>query len=73
MEKIQEDDTTTQISDINSITIHDSVPNKSAAKNESEPSTSEQANLYENLFDQLKENKKQIFVLSTAGKPIYTR
>lgn len=72
MEETQDDDTTTLISSINNTTIHELVPNISVVINESESSMSEQANLH-NLFDQLKENNKHIFVLSTAGKPIYTR
>jgi len=73
MEKTQETGTDTLISDINNIAIHDPVISKSVTKNESEPSSSEQGSSYEILFDQLKENNKHIFVLSTAGKPIYTR
>ncbi|XP_060834251.1 protein SAND [Rhopalosiphum padi] len=73
MEKTQETDTTTLISDINDITIHDKVISKSVTENEPVPSTSEQGSSYEILFDQLKEKNKHIFVLSTAGKPIYTR
>lgn len=75
MEETQDDNTTILISSMSNTTIHDEVPNKSISVsiNESEPSTSNQANLYDNLFDQLKENNKHIFVLSTAGKPIYTR
>lgn len=73
MEKTQETDTTTLISDINDIAIQGPVVNKSVTENESEPSNSEQGSSYEILFDQLKENNKHIFVLSTAGKPIYTR
>lgn len=73
MENTQETDPTLLISDINNLTINDSVANSSITENYSEPSSSEQPNLYEHLFEQLKENNKHIFVLSTAGKPIYTR
>jgi len=73
MEKTQEIDTTTLISDINDIAIHDPVVSKSVTENEPVPSSSEQGSSYEILFDQLKEKNKHIFVLSTAGKPIYTR
>jgi len=73
MEKTQETDTDPLISDINNIAIHDPVISKSVTENEPEPSSSEQGSSYEILFDQLKENNKHIFVLSTAGKPIYTR
>jgi len=73
MEKTQETDTISLISDINDIAIHDPVVSKSVTENEPEPSSSEQGSSYEILFDQLKENNKHIFVLSTAGKPIYTR
>jgi len=73
MDKTQETDTITLISDINDIAIHDPVVSKSVTENEPEPSSSEQGSSYEILFDQLKENNKHIFVLSTAGKPIYTR
>jgi len=60
-------------SDINNITLNDPVVNQSMAQNDSDPSSSKQINIYEHLFDELKENNKHIFVLSTAGKPIYTR
>lgn len=73
MEKTQETDITTLISDINDIAIDDPVVSKSVTENESVPSSSEQGSSYEILFDQLKEKNKHIFVLSTAGKPIYTR
>lgn len=73
MEQIQETDTISLISDINDITIHDPVDSKSVAENEPGPSSSEQGSSYEIVFDQLKENNKHVFVLSTAGKPIYTR
>jgi len=73
MEKTQETDTTSLISDINDIAIQDTVVTNSVIENEAEPSSSEQGSSYEILFDQLKENNKHIFVLSTAGKPIYTR
>jgi len=72
MEETQETDTSL-ISDVNNITLNDPVVNKSIDQNESEPSSSKQANMFEYLFDQLKEDNKHIFVLSTAGKPIYTR
>jgi len=72
MEETQETDTSL-ISDINNITLNDPVVNKSIDQNESEPNSSKQANMFEYLFDQLKEDNKHIFVLSTAGKPIYTR
>lgn len=73
MEKTQETDPTTLISDINDIAIHDPVVSISVTENEPVPSSSEQGSSYEILFDQLKEKNKHIFVLSTAGKPIYTR
>lgn len=73
MEKTQETDTTALISDINDIAIQDTVITNSVTENEPEPSSSEQGSSYDILFDQLKENNKHIFVLSTAGKPIYTR
>jgi len=73
MEETQETDTDTLISDVNDIAILDPIISKSVTENEPEPSSSEQGSSYEILFDQLKENNKHIFVLSTAGKPIYTR
>jgi len=73
MGETQETDTTTLISDINDIAIQDPVVSNSVIENEPEPSSSGQGSYYEILFDQLKENNKHIFVLSTAGKPIYTR
>lgn len=71
MECTQETDSSMLAIDIDKISIHDPVVDKSVVENES--NNSELANTYENLFEKLKENKKQIFVLSTAGKPIYTR
>jgi len=73
MGETQEIDTTTLISNINDIVIHDPVDSNSVTENEPETSSSGQGSSYEILFDQLKENNKHIFVLSTAGKPIYTR
>lgn len=71
MEDTQETDPTL-IVNTNNMTINNPVVDRSITENDSGPSTSE-PNLYENLFEQLKENNKHIFVLSTAGKPIYTR
>lgn len=71
MEHTEETDQNMLVSEINNIAIHDSVVNESVVENES--NSPEQANPYEHLFNKLKENNKQIFVLSTAGKPIYTR
>lgn len=73
MEETQETDIAVLVSDVNNIAIEETEVNKSVSENESEPSSSEQSNSYENLFDQLKGHNKHIFVLSTAGKPIYTR
>lgn len=73
MEDTQETDPALLIVDINNMTINDPVVNGSTTENDSEPSSSVQPNVYEHLFEQLKENNKHIFVLSTAGKPIYTR
>lgn len=72
MEETQETDIVKLVADINNVAIQDSVTNVSVAENEPNSSQSEQENL-NNLFDQLKKNDKHIFVLSSAGKPIYTR
>lgn len=72
MEETQETDIVKLVADINNVAIQDSVTNVSVAENEPNSSESEQENL-NNLFDQLKKNDKHIFVLSSAGKPIYTR
>lgn len=71
MEYPQETDPNGLVSDINKIAVQDPLVNESVVENES--NSLEQANTYGHLFDKLKENNKQIFVLSTAGKPIYTR
>lgn len=68
MEEIQDADSDVVIPDLNNISINDPV-----AENDPGPTGSEQVNACESLFDLLKENNKHIFVLSTAGKPIYTR
>lgn len=68
-----QDTETSLMSNVCNITLSDSVTDKSIVQNDSKPSSSKHANVYEHLFDQLKENNKHIFVLSTAGKPIYTR
>ncbi|XP_025413538.1 protein SAND [Sipha flava] len=73
MEEAQETDISILVSDVNNIAIEESEVNKSISENKPLPSSSEQSNSYENLFDQLKGHNKHIFVLSTAGKPIYTR
>lgn len=74
MEEPQETDTTTLNSGVDNITIQNSEVNiLVVTEDESKPSTSKQPVSHENIFDQLKENNKHIFVLSTAGKPIYTR
>lgn len=73
MEETQETDIAVMISDVSNIEIEESEVSKSISENEHEPSSSKQSNVYENLFDQLKGHNKHIFVLSTAGKPIYTR
>lgn len=68
MEEVQDAESNVIISDLNNISINDPV-----AENDPGPNGSEQVNANENLFDLLKENHKHLFVLSTAGKPIYTR
>lgn len=73
MEERQEIDTTTLDSGIDNITIRNSTVNITVVEDESKPTTSKQPISQENIFDQLKGNNKHIFVLSTAGKPIYTR
>jgi len=73
MGETQDTDTTALISNLNDIAIQDPVVSNSVTENEPEPSGSGQGSSYDILFDQLKENNKHIFVLSTAGKPIYTR
>lgn len=72
MEETQETDTIKLVTDIDAIAIQDPVTNVSVDESEPHSSNSEQENL-NNLFDQLKKNDKHIFVLSSAGKPIYTR
>lgn len=73
MEENQETDSTLLVSDLNDISINDLVANKSNSDIESESISLVQENSCDNLFEQLKENKKHIFVFSSAGKPIYTR
>lgn len=74
MEEPQETDTTALNSGVDNITIHNPEVNiLVVTDDEPKPSTSKQPISHENIFDQLKGNNKQIFVLSTAGKPIYTR
>lgn len=73
MEEKHETDVNTLVSEIDNVTIHDSEASVSSVEDKVEPSSSDKENSYDNLFDQLKEKKKHIFVLSTAGKPIYTR
>lgn len=68
MDENRETEITSIVSDINDISIPDSV-----TESDSEPSGSVQVNSNENVFALLKEKSKHIFVLSTAGKPIYTR
>lgn len=73
MEEAQETDISILIPDVNNIAIEELKINKSVSENKPVSNSSEQLNSYENLFDQLKGHNKHIFVLSTAGKPIYTR
>jgi len=73
MEETEEIDITNLTVNTNNVSSPDQEVDKSVAFNGSESSNLAQTNLCENMFDLLKENNKHIFVLSTAGKPIYTR
>lgn len=74
MEETQETNTTSLLtSNIDNISTPDPIIDKPILENESESNSAVQINSFENIFDQLRENNKHIFVLSIAGKPIYTR
>lgn len=74
MEETQETNTTSLLtSNIDNISTPDPIIDKPILENESESNCAVQINSFENIFDQLRENNKHIFVLSIAGKPIYTR
>lgn len=73
MEETQENDTTTLTTIINDISLLDQEVDKSVAENGLESNNLALTNSSENMFDLLKDDKKHIFVFSTAGKPIYTR
>lgn len=74
MEEPQETDTTSSLtSDIDNISTPGPILDKPTVENESESNSAVQINSFENIFEQLRENNKHIFVLSIAGKPIYTR
>ncbi|XP_050432408.1 protein SAND isoform X2 [Adelges cooleyi] len=70
-------DTENIIADLENTSLVESEPEVSIVNENSESNElateNVNVNLHENLFEKLKENNKHVFVLSTAGKPIYTR